>query len=290
MKKSNLLRMFSLGLAVTAMPLFIFAQNTGTAPQSLLKRIVTKSDKANIGPGGTITIVGAPRGAVTVEGWNRNEVEVTAEIELQAATEADLAMLAKVNSFIFDETFARVSILTVGMHDKDYMKKVAKKFPRQLLNLPWKIDYVVRVPAMSDLEITVGKGGLKVSGVEGSMQLKAAETDAELQFTGGAINGTFGAGSVNVRVNTRSWRGRSMQLQLAQGNMNVVLPPNFNADIDASILRAGEIQNSYAALREREKGKLTSKLIVGRAGSGGALLSFVLGDGVMKFSEQAAEK
>ena len=279
-----------MGLAVAVTPFFVFGQKAAAAPQTLLKRVVTKSEKANFGVGGTISIAGAPRGSVTVEGWNKNEVEVTAEIELQAATEADLAMLAKVNSFLFDATYGTVSILTVGMHDKDYMKKSAKKFPKQLLTLPWKIDYVVHVPAMSDLQVTVGKGGLKVKGIEGAMQLKAAETDADLQFTGGSIIGTFGAGNVNVWVNTRSWRGRSLQMQLAQGNMNVILPSSFNADIDASILRTGEIQNTYPALTERESGKakFTNKLIAGRAGNGGALLSFVVGDGIMKFSAEAA--
>jgi hypothetical protein len=288
MRTSKIFLNFSLGLAVMAAPVYVFAQKTAAAPQTLIKRVVVKSEKANFGPGGSITVNGAPKGSITIEGWNKSEVEVTAEIELQAPTEADLALLAKVNTFLFEDTFGRVNILTVGMHDKDYMKKAAKKFPKQLLNLPWKIDYVVHVPALSDLQVTMGKGALKVKGVEGAMQLRAAETDAELEFTGGSVIGTFGAGSVNVRVNTRSWRGRSLQVQLATGNMNVILPPSFNADIDASILRTGEIQNTYAPLKEREKAKFSSKLIAGRTGSGGAVLSFVVGDGIMKIFEEAA--
>jgi hypothetical protein len=286
MKNLNIFWILSLALAVTATPLFIFGQKVDMTPQNLLKRVVTRSEKTSFGAGGTITINGAPRGSITVEGWNKNEVEVYAEIELQASTEADLAMLAKVNSFLFDDTFGKVNIITVGVHDKDYMKRVAKKFPKQLLNLPWKIDYVVRVPAMSDVQATVGKGLLKVKGVEGAMQLRGAEGDADLEFTGGAIVGTFGTGSVNLRINTRSWRGRSLQVQLATGNMNVILPASFNADIDASILRTGEIQNTYA-LKEREKSKFTNKLMTARAGNGGAMLSFVVGDGIMKIFEEA---
>ncbi len=279
-----------LGLAVAAMPLLTFAQKAAPAPQALLKRVVTKTEKANFGVGGTVTVIGAPRGSVTVEGWNKNEVEVTAEIELEAETEADLALMAQVNGSAFDPSAVHLSILTLGMHDRDYMKKNWKKFPKRLLSMPWKVDYVVRVPWYSDLEVTTGKGALKISGVEGVMQLKAAETDADLQLTGGTIIATFGGGNVNVRLASRSWRGRNLNIQMATGNLNVALPPDFNGDIDAAILRAGEIQNSYAPLKERDRGKFTNKSIAGRAGGGGALLSFVLGDGIMKFSEQAGEK
>jgi hypothetical protein len=288
MKTSNILRILSLGLAVTVMPVFVLGQKTAPTPQTLLKRVITKSDNADFGAGGTIVVNGAPVGSVTVEGWNKNKVEVTAEIELQAPTEADLALLAQVNTFLFESTYGNVSILTVGMHDKDYMKKSAKKFPKPLLTMPWKIDYVVHVPALSDLQVTVGKGALKVKGVEGAMQLRGAETDADLQFTGGAIVATFGTGTVNLWVNTRSWRGRSLQMQLATGNMNVILPESFNADIDASILRTGAIQNVYPPLKEREKGKFNDKLIAGRVGNGGAVLNFVVGDGIMKFSPELA--
>jgi hypothetical protein len=289
MKTSKISLVLVLGLAIIAMPLFVFGQKTVAAPQNLLKRIVTRSEKTTLGPGGTVTIIGGPKGAVTIEGWNKNEVEISAEIELQAPTEADLALLAEVNGFVLDESMATVSVLTMGTHDKDYLKKKFKKFPKQLLNLPWKIDYVVRVPALSDLSITLGKGNLKVKGVEGAMQLKGAETDADLEFTGGSVIGTFGTGNVNLWVNTRSWRGRSLQMQLATGSMNVVFPASFNADIDASILRTGEIQNTYPALKEREKAKFTSKSMTGRIGNGGALLSFTVGDGMMKLSEEAAK-
>ncbi|HEV2834111.1 MAG TPA: hypothetical protein VGW58_02280, partial [Pyrinomonadaceae bacterium] len=111
----------------------------------LLTRSTRRRENCRFSYGGTVTLVGAPRGAVTVEGWNRNEVELTADIELKAETEADLDQLAKVNGFVFDEDINHVSILTVGTHDRTFMKKSAKNFPKKLLNLPWKIDYRLRV-------------------------------------------------------------------------------------------------------------------------------------------------
>src|SRR5437773_2301549 len=62
--------------------------------QSVLKRTTTKTDKFDFGAGGTVAITGAPAGSIRVTGSNKNEIEITAEIELQASSEADLARLA----------------------------------------------------------------------------------------------------------------------------------------------------------------------------------------------------
>src|SRR5260221_9791673 len=70
---------------------------------SMLKRTTAKTDRFPFGAGGTVAIVGAPSGSIHVEGWSNNEVEITAEIELQAATEADLSKLAEVTGFTTEE-------------------------------------------------------------------------------------------------------------------------------------------------------------------------------------------
>lgn len=268
--------------------MFVFnatAQKTAPAARPMIKSVTTKAEAVPFGVGGTVTIQGAPEGSISIQGWNKSELQVTAEIELQAESEADLAQLAKVNGFTFDESFGHIRILTVGTHDKEYMKLKAKKFPKKLLGLPWKVNYTIQVPAISDLNITAGKGDLKLSGVEGAMQIKAAETNAELSLSGGAINAVFGAGQVNVKLAAKSWRGRHLQVQLATGNLNLEMPASMNADISASVLKTGQIQSSYAALKPLDRKKFNDKIIVARAGGGGAPLGFTVGDGEIRISQ-----
>ncbi|HET8780882.1 MAG TPA: hypothetical protein VFM63_00600, partial [Pyrinomonadaceae bacterium] len=175
-------------------PLPVLAQKEKTAaaalPTTLLKRTTTRRDNRRFAFGGTVTVIGAPRGAVTIEGWNRNEVELVADIEMTAPTEADLDQLATVNGFVFDEDLNHLSVLTTGTHDREYMKKVAKKFPKNLLNLPWKIDYTLRVPANTDLEINAGYGPVKITAVEGAMRISATESETALTLTGGLVTTT----------------------------------------------------------------------------------------------------
>ena len=138
--------------------------------------------------------------------------------------------------------------------------------------------------ARHDLNINSGTGDLNLSKVEGAMQIKAFEGNAKLDLIGGTISATFGSGNVDVKINQRSWRGRQAVFQLASGTLNVQFPNNMNAEIDASVLRNGKIENSLLSLKPRDRSKFSDTLMLARAGTGGALLSFTVGDGTLKMS------
>src|SRR5689334_11888787 len=259
----------------------IFSQKTVTPEVQLLTRTSTRREIRRFNYGGTVTLIAAPRGSVTVEGWSRNEVELTANIEIKGPTEADLDQLAKVNSFVFDEDLNHLSVLTTGTHDRVYMKRVAKNFPKKLLNMPWKIDYRLRVPVNTDLEVNAGHGTVKLSGVEGALRLSATESDTALSLTGGTVSTTVAAGSITLNIPARSWRGAGADVRIASGTINVDLQAGFSGDIDAEVLRTGKIVNTFDGLASREKPGITERTVRGRAGAGGAYFKFTVGDGVV---------
>jgi len=250
-------------------------------PTADLVRTITRHEAHRLPYGGTLSIVGAPAGSVTIEGWNRSEIDVAAEIELHGPTNADLDLLAKINNFAVDVDANHVRIITSGTHDKKYMRQVARKFPRNLFGLPWKVDFHIKVPALTDIEIDAGVGPLKMSGVEGAMRVTALQSDAQLLLTGGYLSGIIQRGAVTVTVPARSWHGLGMTLQLAAGTIDVALAAGFSGDIDETVLRVGEIKNTYDGLAAREGETNNSRLFQGRAGSGGATLSFTVGDGTI---------
>ena len=265
----------------------VYSQQKAATDIQLLTRTSTRRETARFSYGGTVTLIAAPRGSVTVEGWSRNEVEVTANIELQAPTDADLDQLAKVNTFVFDEDLNHISVLTTGTHDRAFMKRSAKNFPKKLLNLPWKIDYRVRVPINTDLEVNAGHGEVKLSGVEGALRITATESDTALTLTGGTISTTVTAGSISFAIPARSWRGSGADIRIASGTINVDLQPGFSGDIDADVLRTGKIINTYEGLTSREKPGLTERTVRARAGSGGAYFKFTVGDGTVNIRRAA---
>jgi hypothetical protein len=247
----------------------------------LLTRTSTRRETRRFAYGGTVTLIGAPRGSVTVEGWPRNEVELTATIELKGPTEAELDQLALVNTFVFDEDLNHISVLTTGTHDRAFMKRAAKNFPKKLLNLPWKIDYRLRVPANTDLEINAGHGPVKLSGVEGSMRVTATESETAVTASGGILSTTVTFGVITFTVPSRSWRGSGADIRIASGTLNVDLPPGFSGDIDAEVLRTGKIVNTYEGLVSREKPGITERIVRARTGAGGPYFKFTVGDGTV---------
>lgn len=276
MKTKNLIGCL---LCVLAFSALICAQN--------LKRTTTKTERADLGAGGTVTIVGAPAGSISIEGWQQPNVEVTAEIQIEAATEADLALLAKVNNFVVDEDFNHINIVTTGTHDKEFLKKNFKKLPKNLLTLPWQIDFKIKVPSYCDLEIDAGRGKFDLRGVEGAIEIKALESEkASLELVGGYVKATFGGDEVNVKLNSRSWRGSGADIQVARGELNILAPPAINADLDLSVLRTGKIENKLANLKPRNKTKFSETAMTARAGVGGAVLAFTVGDGTLRLAPQ----
>jgi hypothetical protein len=260
-------------------------------PAPLLKRTTTRRELKRLGYGGSVTIDGAPEGSVTVEAWQRSEVEVTAEVEQSADTEENLTRLAALNTFAVDEDVNHVRVLTVGLHDRKYAKRAAKGLPKHLPAMPWRIDYRVKVPAACDVEINAGRGALVVKGVEGALRINAGGgPDSLFALVGGDVEATLASGPVTVRPSARSWRGRGFRLRLASGDLTVELPAGFNGEVDAVVLRAGRIDNTYAGLAPRERTTPTERSLQARAGNGGATLSFTVGNGTLRIKQAASRQ
>lgn len=259
--------------------------NAVSSAQTPLKRTTYKTENLEFGVGGTIDIIGAPNGSITIEGWQKNEVEITAEIETEAATKEDLALLAQVNGFTVEHNFGRITITSVGTHDKRYLKKNVKDFPKRLRGTPFKIDYLIKVPVYSDLKIDGGKGDFSVKNVDGAMQVNFLETNAEMILTGGAISANFGSGTVNIIVTTPSWRGNKADFQLTNGTMNLEISPSFNGFLNAKVLRTGQIENECEFLKPQPRTKFSSNYMQAKSGNGGATLNLTVGDGMLKIAE-----
>src|SRR5258707_1022520 len=150
-----------------------------------------------------------------------------------------------------------------------FMKRTAKNFPKNLLGVPFKIDFKFKVPSYIDLEVNAGNGPVTISGVEGAIAFTAVKTDAKLDVTGGVVRAVIGSGSVKINIGTRSWRGVGANIQLASGELIVSSPAGFNADIDATILRSGSIDNSIRVVPLQDT-TATDRAIQGRARAAGA--------------------
>jgi len=279
---TNLLMLLAFASVVLLLPSRVAAQKQKTLPPvapPALVRTTMRNETRRLGYGGTLTIIGAPEGSITIAGWSRSDVEIRAEIQLRADTEQDLDRLAAVNGFVLDEDMNHLRVLTTSTHDRAFMKAKAKNFPKNLLGLPWKIDYRIRVPMSVDLDINAGRGPINLAGVEGNVRVSSPQSETRLEFAGGTVSTTIAAGRVTLKVLGRSWHGVGADIKVAAGDIVLELPPGFSGDLDADILRVGEIENTYEGLEAREKPGITKQQIKGRMGAGGGFLKLTVGEG-----------
>lgn len=275
MKNRNLTFAFAVAAIIAGFSISGYAQSS--------KRTITKTDRFDFGAGGTLSVVGAPNGSIKITGGSSNEIEINATIRLEAPTEADLNVLALVTTFVLQEASGKVSILSSGTHNKLGDKKAWKKFPKTLLGLPFRIDYVIRVPRYCDLDVNGGKGDIEISGVEGTFKVASIESNTKLNLIGGGIAATFGAGTVDITMPDRSWRGNMIDVALASGTMTAHLPSSISADLDAVILKTGKIESSFVDWKPRTRTiPFTEQSIIAKAGSGGVPMKFTVGEGSLK--------
>jgi len=251
-------------------------------PGPLLTRTLTRHENVRLPFGSTVTVSGAPAGSIIIEGWDRNEMDLSATIELQAPTAADLDLLATVNTFVVDEDVNHIRILTSGTHDRAFMKRTVKNFPKTLIGLPWKIDYHLKIPTLTDLDIDAGNGPISLAGVEGALHLNALNSDAALSLTGGLVSVLVQSGTLNLRIPARGWHGLGAEFKVASGKLNVELMPGFSADMNANVMRFGSISVSAPDVKPVERDSITSRSMRARAGTGGATLDFTIGDGTIE--------
>ena len=272
-------------LLVFAAVVFLFSL---TAAQAQVKRTITKTEVLDFGSGGTLTVAGAPNGSIRVIGAQINEVEITATIEIEAPNAAGLDKIAEVTGFVSEGSSSRVLVTSIGTHAKQLLKKSGKKIPKELLGLPFRIDYVIRVPRYIDLEIDGGKGDLAVENIEGSMRINFIESNAKVAIISGSINLTIGKGHVDVAFAAKGWRSRLVNVMVATGDLNIHLPTNLSAEVDAIVLRSGSIENSFPDLKPRDrKVPFTERSIIAKAGVGGVSLKFSVGDGTLRLDKLA---
>lgn len=248
-----------------------------------IKRTVTKTERMPFGAGGTVTVAGAPTGAIRIKPASGNEVVINAKIEIQADNEAELAKLTEITGYITEESLSRVAITVVGSHTKGIFKKIPKKTAAKLATLPYTIDLDIEVPKYCDVVLNGGKGDLTVEGLEGSLSANFIESAAVIRIVSGAVNITVGQGSVDIALGTKGWRARTADVSVAKGDIIARFPANFSAELDAVVLRTGAIYNIIEGMTPRDrKVEPTERLMQMKAGVGGPRVKFTVGDGSIR--------
>jgi DUF4097 and DUF4098 domain-containing protein YvlB len=169
-----------------------------------------------------LNVDGRQNGGITVHGWDRAEIHVTAMIQAQSETQSDAQALAK-----------GVAISTTGGQVRASGPDASGQ------HTSWSVSYDVYVPRRTNLTLNGSNGGLSVDGVQSKMELETVNGGITLTDVDGDIRGTTVNGGVTVDLSGDGWRGGGLELVTTNGGVHVNVPANYSAQLDASTQNGG---------------------------------------------------
>jgi hypothetical protein len=169
-----------------------------------------------------LSLDGASLGGVSVTGWDRDSVHVSARIVAMARTQADAERHLK-----------EVRIATEGGTIRASGSRDGDDDTRQI------VSYDVYVPRHMDLDLRAHNGGLRVEGVTGKMSLETVNGGLSLEGTGGDVRAYAQNGGLNVRLTGTHWDGAGLDAQTENGGVRLIVPEGYSARLETGTVNGG---------------------------------------------------
>jgi hypothetical protein len=131
-----------------------------------------------------------------------------------------------------------------------------------------------------DIRLHSGDGSIEARGVDGKVDADSGDGHITLEGRFEGLNIRTGDGSVNTRVLTGSKMTGSWNVRTGDGSVDIVLPGDFQANIDAST-GDGHISLGMPVTVE---GTFSNSQIHGKMNGGGQQLTIHTGDGSIRLS------
>jgi len=210
-------------------------------------------------PGGTVGVHNT-NGNIYIESWDKDEVEIYAEIVVKAGNRKDA------------EEFMKRVVIEVD-HDRDrlfvkpdYPKKHGGGFFDWLFGRRPQVSvtFRIRVPSVTNTEIRSTNGRVEIDDVEGKSELQTTNGGIYADNVKGAMDAHTVNGSIKVYLSKVSSHDR-MHFKTINGSIKLSLPDDVQADIEASTVNGGISTDFPLEVR----GKFNRKRINGTINGGG---------------------
>lgn len=200
---------------------------------------------------GALDVNSSPNGGITVKGWARPEVLVRARVE---AWGDDVARAKEIAGQV------RVVAAAGDVHAEG---------PRDLRHEGWAVSFEIFAPHRTGVTAKTTNGGITLCDLEGTADLRTTNGGMHLQRLAGKVKSTTTNGGVTVELMETAWRGESLDVTTTNGGISVMMPENYNAQIEAATRNGG----IHTSLPLTVSGDI-HRQISAKAGAGGATLRF----------------
>ena len=208
-----------------------------------------------------IWVDGGTNGGVSVEGWDRNEIKVTAKVSVWAKTREDAESMA-----------AEIEI--------DLGDKIHAVGPDMGRKQGWAVSFELMVPRESNLELRAHNGGISIENVTGTMDFKTLNGGIHLRGLAGDVQGRTTNGGLKITLDGSTWQGAGLDVETTNGGIVMDVPADYNADLETGTVNGG-INIDFPVT---VSGRITKRLVTS-LGDGGALIRIKTTNGGVKIRE-----
>jgi len=168
-------------------------------------------------------------GRIEVEGWDRDEIKVTAEITIKASSREKAEELFKRIDFEVDADLHEVYVKAVL--PKKRFGNIFGLFGGNSESI--NIRYYVKMPYRTHFELESVNGKITVNDVEGIFLVKTVNGGIDLDLEGGAGDITTVNGGIDCDIKGFPIGGE-LNVKTVNGSVNLNLPDDTGAVLDVS--------------------------------------------------------
>ncbi|HEX2121350.1 MAG TPA: DUF4097 family beta strand repeat-containing protein [Thermoanaerobaculia bacterium] len=208
-------------LLVLTLTLFL----AGTAGAVTLTETIDRT--LAVRPGATVALSNV-NGRITISSWDQPRVRILAKKEVDGDR---------------DEARSVMKELKVEIQQRDGGVVVTTHYPRRndhgsifdwLLgnHVDAEVRYELTVPRTMNVDVRNTNGSIYLAGVAGRHELGTTNGKIEVERCSGSVNASTTNGGIRAEL-TRVAKGQAMRLETTNGRIEVEVPSDLAADVDA---------------------------------------------------------
>ncbi len=207
---------------------------------------------------GPVALNASPNGGIEVEGWDSGEIYVQAKVQGQARND--------------EAAYQVVSEVQISMGEE-----LKASGPRSGRGRSWSVSYRAKVPRETDLGLSTTNGSIKIRDVTGQLEMTTVNGGISMAQVAGDVSARAVNGGIKALLGGTAWQGDGLELHTTNGGIEIDLPAEFNAVLEAATTNGG-IQTDFPITVTGRIGKRLNGVL----GDGGPTISATTTNGGVK--------
>lgn len=201
----------------------------------------------DLGPGGEVSVSNV-NGAVTVQGWDGQEVRVEAVKKVKASSR--------------DRAEEAMRKLEVRVEQRGDHLEIDTRLPKRSDGMfDWlfgnhsnaNVTYTVSVPRRTDVEVDTVNGKVRVRGVAGRVVADTTNGGIEMEDVRGSVKAATTNGGIRVEL-AEVAAGQGMRFSTTNGAIRLTLPRDARVSVDAGTTNGGiDLDDLVADVRSKSR-------------------------------------